>query len=139
MQRTCTSKVSRDIVCECVFLCVCMCVSVWVCTDTLCVMTYFPLSTLSSLQAHTHHLHTQWQSSGSSEVATLLRWMLHLLGVLVFCRNDSRTSKVDQVIQVMWGGGGGRGLMGKVWHSGWPKFVCTTYTLQLGPMVPVAV
>ena len=57
-------------------------------------------------------------------------------GVLMSCRNGSHTSKVDQVIQVIWGG---RGLMGKVWHSGWPQFVCTTYTLQLGPMVPVAV
>ena len=29
--------------------------------------------------------------------------------------------------------------MGKIWHSDWPQFVCITYTLQLGPMVAVAV
>ena len=113
----------------CAHVKVCVCVCVFVCTGTSYFMTYFP----SSLQAHTHHLHTQWQSSGSSEVATLLRWMLHLLGVLMSCRNGSRISKVDQVIQVMWGVGG------VSWVSYGILVSHITCTLQLGPMVPVAV
>ena len=83
----------------------------WVCWYIVCacvgvywyIVMVFP-SLLTLLPSGTHP-HTQWQSSGSSEVATLLRWMLHLLGVLMSCRNGSLISKVDQVIQVIWGGG----------------------------------
>ena len=89
----------------CVHVSVCKCECVCVYWYIVCCDIFPPLLTL--LPSDTTTTFTRSDSSGSSEVATLLRWMLHLLGVLMSCWNGSCISKVDQVIQVMWGWGGG--------------------------------